>query len=120
MRKIILYVVILFQIALIVSLVRGIQLSRRASLRIASMEEAKAKLIAEQEKLKQEEEYVQSPYYLEKVARDELHLSKPGETVVIVPEGQLTDQGPADAKAMAGEGEKANWRKWWEVLSGNW
>lgn len=118
MRKIILYVVILFQIALIVSLVRGIQLSRRASLRIASMEEAKAKLIAEQEKLKQEEEYVQSPYYLEKVARDELHLSKPGETVVIVPEGTITEA--RREKLEDSESEKANWRKWWEVLSGNW
>ena len=117
MRKIILYVVILFQIALIVSLVRGIQLSRRASLRIASMEEAKAKLIAEQEKLKQEEEYVQSPYYLEKVARDELHLSKPGEKVVIIPEEKIVgerreERGESDV-------DKANWRKWWEVLSGS-
>ena len=120
MRKTILYGVIFFQIALIVSLVRGIQLSRRASLRIESMQEAKSKLVAEQEKLKQEEEDVQSPYYLEKVARDELHLSKPGETVVIIPDKLILDQPPADAKDVMGEGEKANWRKWWEIVSGNW
>lgn len=119
MRKIVLYSVIFFQIGLIVSLVRGIQLSRRASLRIASMQETKAKLVAEQEKLKQEGEYVASPYYLEKVARDELHLSKSGETVVIVPEREVINREPADVKAMVGEEEKANWQKWWEVLSGS-
>jgi len=117
MRKIILYGVIFFQITLIVSLVRGIQLSRRASLRIESMEEEKAKLIAEQEKLKQEEVDVQSLYYLEKVARDELHLSKPGEKVVIIPEDRV--QIPDDSKRIEVEVEKANWQKWWEVFSGS-
>lgn len=117
MRKIVLYSVIFFQIGLIVSLVRGIQLSRRASLRIASMQETKAKLVAEQEKLKQEGEYVASPYYLEKVARDELHLSKPGETVVIIPEGMIVEN--REWGIVNTEKEKPNWQKWWEVLSGS-
>ena len=116
MRKLVLYAIILFQIALIISLVRGVQLSRKSAIRIASMEETKAKLIEEREKLKKEEEYVQSEYYLEKVARDELHLSKPGETVVIVPENRV--QIEEIDKIVESLVEKPNWMKWWEVLSG--
>jgi len=117
MRKTILYGIIVFQILLIISLVKGIVKSKQVALRITSMQEEKAKLEAEQAKIKQEEEYVASSYYLEKVARDELGLAKIGEKVVIVPDGVLNRE-PADAKAVAGEGEKANWQKWWDVLSG--
>lgn len=117
MRKIVLYGIIIFQILLIISLVRGIQLSRRSIARIAGLEETKQKLLDEQEKLKKEEEYVASPYYLEKVARDELGLAKPGERVVIVPEGTITEV--RSQKLEDSEREKANWQKWWEILSGS-
>ncbi len=117
MRKYVMYGVIFFQVLLITSLVRGIQLSKRASGRIEGLEATKAKLVSEQEKLKKEEEYVGSPYYLEKVAREELHLAKEGETVVIVPEGRKEELGVR--KQELGESrEKPNWQKWWEVLSG--
>jgi len=116
MRKIILYGVILFQIGLIIALVRGVQLSRRSISRIALMEETKVKLEAEKEKLQQQEEYVNSPYYLEKVARDELGLAKTGERVVIVPEGTIIEA--SSQKLENGKREKANWQKWLAVLSG--
>jgi len=116
MRRLILYGVIVFQIALIVSLIRGIQLSAKSSSRIENMQETKAKLEKERDKLKKDEEYVASDYYLEKVARDELHLSKIGETVVILPDrvGEvIEDSGPLKN----GE-QKQNWEKWWSILSG--
>lgn len=116
MRKIVLYGIIIFQILLIISLVRGIQLSRRSIARIAGLEETKQKLLDEQEKLKKEEEYVASPYYLEKVARDELGLAKPGERVVIIPTNQQTNVTTKTEKSE--DVEKPNWQKWWEVLSG--
>jgi len=116
MRKYILYGVILFQLALIVSLTRGIQFSKRSAERIASLEETKQKLEEEKTKLQEEASYIESPFYLEKVAREELHLSKPGETVVIIPEMQksvvTSDQKEEDRD------EKTNWEKWWEILSG--
>ncbi len=117
MRKFVLYTIIIFQILLIVSLVRGIQLSRRSKVRIANLEATKKQLQIEQEKLKQEGEYYQSSFYLEKVARDEMNLSKPGESVVIVPEKQ--DIATAADHKPKEEGEKENWQKWWEVLSGS-
>lgn len=116
MRKIVLYGVIIFQILLTISLIRGIQVSRKSSERIASLEATKAQLLQESERIKAEEEYVKSPYYLEKVARDELNLSKPGETVVIVPESVRTAVGKREDKEVVEE--KENWRKWWDVLSG--
>jgi len=116
MRKIVLYGIIFFQILLIISLVRGIQLSRKASERIASLEERKAKLQEEAEKIKQEGEYVQSEYYLEKVAREELNLSKPGESVVIIPEGVIHEN--KEQRTSNIEEKRENWQKWWGVLSG--
>ena len=118
MRRIGLYGIIIFQLILIGSLIRGIQTTLVSRKRIALLEEKKRIEEQKAEELKRKEEYVQSDYYLEKVAREELHLSQPGETVVIIPEAITTGQKPADAKAMAGEEEKPNWQKWWEVVSG--
>ena len=117
MRKIVLYGVIIFQIILIISLVRGIQLSMRTKERITSLEGKKQQLENEAKELKTREEYVESPYYLEKGAREELQLSKPGETVVIVPDIYSTVE--TDRREAEDLKEKANWQKWWDVLSGN-
>ena len=117
MRRLGLYIVIIFQVILIVSLVRGIQLSLKSKERIEALSSTKQKLEDEQKKLVDQQAYVQTPYYLEKVARDELHLSKPGETVVIVPESiqPSPDNGHGDLQNTQ---EMPNWQKWWEVLSG--
>lgn len=80
------------------------------------MIEAKAKLEEERDRLKAEGENVQSPFYLEKVARDELHLSKLGDTVVIVPENQ--QMGEAYDKKVETSQDKPNWMRWLDVLSG--
>lgn len=116
MRKFVLYGVIIFQILLIISLLRGIQLSQRSKERIETMQQTREKLLAEREKLKQEREYVQSPFYLEEVARNELHLSKEGETVVIIPDSLVV--GEEMDKQNGQREERENWQKWWSVLSG--
>lgn len=119
MRKLLLYGVILIQIAIVISLVRGIQLSKRSAGRIALMQETKAKLEEERDKLQREKEYVESQFYLEKVARDELHLVKEGETVVIVSnERDLGEVESPKPNAEQEAGERTNWQKWWDVLSG--
>lgn len=117
MRKYILYGVILFQIALIVSLTRGIQVSKRSAERVASLEETKQKLEEERAKLQEEAEYIESPYYLESVAREELKMAKPGETVVIIPEGVIGITQEQEKSEV--EEERENWQKWWEVISGS-
>lgn len=118
MRKIVLYAVIIFQILLIISLVRGIQLSHRSKERIEVMQKTKDKLLLEQEKLKQEQEYVSSDFYLEKVAREELHLAKTGETVVIIPDNLMINEENNTQDLANTQIDKPNWQKWFEVLSG--
>jgi len=120
MRKIILYGVILIQVAIVISLVRGIQLSKRTAGRIALLEEAKTKLQDEKRKLEEESRYVQSDFYLEKVAREELHLAKQGETVVIIPSER--DLIPTESPSTSEKDnlqDRPNWKKWFDVLSGN-
>jgi hypothetical protein len=80
------------------------------------MQETKEKLQMEQGKLKEQSEYVQSPYYLEKVARDELSMAKIGETVVIIPD--RSEEIRSEKGELKSELQKPNWQKWWEVLSG--
>ena len=117
MKKLLLYGVIIFQILIIGSLVRGMTISKRSASRIESMQDTKKKLEEERDKLKKEQENVNSEYYLEKVAREELHLTKPGETVVIVPESVLLGTQASDTVEQAKE-IKHNWILWFEILSG--
>lgn len=116
MKQFLLYATILFQLGLIISLVRGIQLSLRSKERITALQTTKQKLEAEQSRLSADEEYVKSAYYLEKVAREELHLAKPGETVVIIPEGKIVESKEQRTENI--EQSKPNWQQWWEILSG--
>lgn len=116
MRKFVTYGIIIFQLILVGSLVKSIQMSLRARNRLTDLEAKKAKLAEEQQKLKEELKYVESEFYVEKVAREELQLSKPGETVVMIPpEAKKVDESKSSEKIQ----EEANYLKWWRVISGN-
>jgi cell division protein FtsB len=116
MHKLILYGVIFFQILLIGSLFKGIQLAIKARSRVTDLEARKAKVQEEQKKLSDQLTYVQSDYYVEKVAREELQLSKPGETVVLVPQNAaITPDGVVIAATAP---DKPNYQKWWDVIRG--
>jgi cell division protein FtsB len=117
MRKIVTYFIIFFQILLIISLVRGIYETFQSRERIATLASRKEMLEAKRQELQQKMSEVESPLYLEKVARDELHLSKPGETVVIVPEGKLNILAVNQPNSGDSE-EKPNYMRWWDVVSG--
>lgn len=88
----------------------------RSKERIANLKERKQRLENEAEELKTREEYIGSPYYLEKVAREELQLSKPGETVVILPDTSYLI--PDKNKKIEENAERPNYLKWWDVLRG--
>ncbi|MEK7106435.1 MAG: septum formation initiator family protein [Patescibacteria group bacterium] len=120
MRKLILYGVILIQIAIVISLVRGIQLSKRTAGRIALLEDAKSKLLDEKSKLEEESRYVQSDFYLEKVAREELYLTKQGETVVIIPsERDLIPTESPNTSEKDNLQDRPNWKKWLKIFIGS-
>lgn len=113
--RIVVYAILIFQIVLIGSLIRGIQVSYKSRERLEILQKKKGQLEEENAKLKEDVAYVQSDYYIEKVAREELQRAKPGEQVVILPENQ-------QAGGVKEEGQKKqkkqlkNWEKWWLLL----
>lgn len=115
MRRISIYILIIFELGLIASLVRGIQVTLTSSDRVTVLEEEKANLEAERADLEVRYAYVQSQEYLDTVARDELHLVREGETVVIVPEGAVPTGSPETVPTPA---ERENWEQWWDVFFG--
>lgn len=114
-RKVVVYVVLIFQVALIASLIRGIQLSKRSSERVEQLRETKQKLEEENARLHEEAKYVESDYYVEKVAREELQRAKAGETVVILPEVAVeNEEGKWQSRTQSKE--QRPWEKWWALL----
>lgn len=108
------YGVIIFQIALIGSLIRGLQLSYKAKDRVGELEQKRDILLDEQAELNNKAKIVQSEYYLEKIAREELQKSKPGETVVIMPENEsFASLETLESKKNE---ELPNWQKWLDLL----
>lgn len=117
MRRIILYGVLLLQLLLIVSLSRGLWDTVHSRQRIDALYEKKTRLLREEDRLRQELRVVESDYYIEKIARETLHLAKPGEILVIVDENTIPSiLGEQDVKEPE---EKSNWKKWMEVLFGS-
>ena len=76
------------------------------------VEEARLKLVAEREKnegFKKRLLEVKSDEFIEKEAREELNMQKPGDLVVILPEIDLTAMDDRDEEAKA---STPNWMKW--------
>ena len=113
--RIVVYAILIFQIVLIGSLIRGIQVSYKSSERVGILQEKKDQLEEENAKLKEDVAYVQSDYYIEKVAREELQRAKPGEQVVILPENQRVESTNVESEKKQ-EKQLKNWEKWWLLL----
>lgn len=107
---------IVFELVLIYSLVRGIQSSIHSRGRVNELETQKQELLEERGELGRRLEYLESEEYLEQVARGELNLAKPGETVVIVPEDSIPVE--EDSNLQDNKEKVANWQKWVEVVFG--
>ena len=116
MRKPILYIVLFLELALIASLGRGLWETLQSRQRIDALRQERDVLLHEQERLKSELALVESDYYIDHLARDTLHLSKPGETLVIVDRGAIPAiLGVEEERSLD---DRANWQKWWDVLFG--
>lgn len=66
---------------------------------------------AENAKLKAQLNEVQSPGFIERMAREKLGLVKVGETVVFLP--QATGSSVTEAKT---DENLPNWKKWWKLF----
>lgn len=115
-KKTLTYVILIFQIVLIGSLIKGIQTSYKSKDRIKLLEEKREELQSENTKLKHDVEYVQSDYYVEKIAREELQRAKIGEQVVILPDGSTQFAVRSSQEKISNEKQLKNWEKWWKLV----
>lgn len=76
--------------------------------RVKEVREKRIAAEKENQELKKKLEFAQSPEFVEKQARDKLGLTKPGETVVILP--------PLEATQTAVVENLPNWKKWLQLF----
>ena len=80
--------------------------------RIAKEQAEVAQLEEEQQELASELNQVMSDEFVEKEAREKLLLSKPGETVILLPSDEHAGEKDSSQNNQDGEDELANWEKW--------
>ena len=102
---------IIFCLYLIVTTVKAIVDLGKAGDKLTEREKRVASLQSEQQNLLRKKAAVNNPNYWEKVARDKLGLSKPGEEVIIIPQELLVDNFP-----VASQPAIPNWQKWMQLL----
>ena len=109
MKNIVVWSAIVIGILLSVNLARSVyDISRRESV-LSQAKEELSQAHEENNRLIDELEYVQSPAYIEKQARDKLNMARSGETVVIIPDITPPSDENNDVKVPV-------WRQWAEVF----
>lgn len=102
---------IIIGLILIVNLLRDIYGLAQKRGEVRETEDKLAKILEEQKDLQKQLEYVNSLEFVEKEAREKLGLSKPGETVVFLPEN-IGEMIPKEEKPP----EVPNWKKWGQLF----
>jgi cell division protein FtsB len=82
--------------------------------RVPEMQKQVAAAEKENQELATKLDYVKSPEFVEKEARDKLGYGKPGETIIVIPE---QDKIQDTSSKIQGETE-ANWRRWVKLYIG--
>jgi cell division protein FtsB len=77
---------------------------------VAEREAVRDRLEAEKQALAKKAGEVESPVYIERVAREKLNLQKEGEIVVVLPKDLST------AVAEEAQPQLPNWQKWWKLF----
>ena len=103
-------IILILGLFLIVNLTRSIYSLLKAGDKLKEEEKKVAELKYQNDELKNKLSEVQSPSFLEKMAREKLGLAKEGETVVILP--SILPQNPK----LNPEEKLANWQKWWRLF----
>lgn len=78
---------------------------------VKARESALRQAEAENRRLKDKLAQVQSPFYVEKIARDKLGLAKPGEVIVLLPTKTDVQQEQIMPRA-----EVPPWKQWWQLV----
>lgn len=117
MKKFIHYGVVFIEILLLISLSRGLYETLSSRERIDNLQTQKEQLLQEEGDLQRELSYVESDYYIESVARNKLHLTRPGETLVLVDPAAIPEILGLEETLEVDDRE--NWQKWMEILFGS-
>lgn len=108
-------VIVIVAVGILTSLSKQIVTALNASQRLDDQAARVTKLAEKNNQLKKELADSQSPDNIEKIARDELNLAKPGETVVVIPEELITkvidDQKPKVEPILP------NWQGWLKLFT---
>lgn len=114
-RRLVTYLIFIIVIMLIVSLVKDIWQLSHAGDRVKQTEEKLAKAKQEKQELNDKLKYYQTEEFLESQIRDKLQMNKPGETIVVLPEGLIADASD-EIKPQKDAGELSNWQRWLKLF----
>ncbi|MBI3887729.1 septum formation initiator family protein [Candidatus Microgenomates bacterium] len=110
-KKIAKLLIILFSVYLIVTTTKAIFDLWKAGDKLVSRQNKLNQLQTQRDNLMREKAKIDSPLYLEEIARDKLGMSKEGENVIIIPKELLVDNSKKQVEA-----EIPNWKKWINLL----
>lgn len=104
-------VIVIVAIGILSGLSKQIMSALEASNRLDQETDTVTKLANENKRLKQELAKAESPDTLEKTARDELNMGKPGETIVVIPR-EVVDQVIKSEQPPPPPPKVPNWEGW--------
>lgn len=91
--------------------------SREIDREIKESEEEIARLETKNSELRELLSYLDTDAFLEQEARLKFNMQKPGESVMVVPEGRRDEQNKKDLAALSAEEKfKSNPAKWWDYF----
>lgn len=114
-RNFLLFLAVLVGTILVVNSLRRLISFRSTAQQVKEAEKRLEILGRENEALKSELEYKKSKEFAESEIRNKLGLVKEGETVVILPKDDSSNQQPKTSNQQPG----ANWQKWWNLFFGS-
>lgn len=113
-KKIIFILAIFLLLGLFYGLSKQIYSSLQSGKRLDAEIEDLSNLQAKNSELKKKLDSVKRLTFIEKQARDKLNLSRPGETIVIIPESEL--QKILGLQEEVRENIQANWQGWLKLF----
>jgi hypothetical protein len=115
------WVLTMLLLVIIVSLTRNAWELWHLRSRVTDAEEEHLALEEEKARLEQFYQEQAAPFTMEREIRDKLHMSLPGEEVLVVPEElrqATSDQQPATSSNNSEKHEEmVNWKKWWRLVN---
>lgn len=110
------YLFLLLSLILITSLVRNVSRILSAGERIDATRSQIEALEKDNAKLREKIDDAKSDLYVERTIRDKLGLSKPGETVVVLPDTDYGEESKDQGISSKNKLEK-NWEKWLSLFA---